>query len=603
MWWDFKDHNNPNNITKATEISSLANDSQSLLWHSDDVLDFQAFLIETYGTDRLVLGSPRQQQSAETRIENEQLREFLQGLSLPDTSPLPYFEQPSSNDDSDHNSDLHTDDTNNTEEYDVAGPDPMLHGDQQAMMASVQSDPDVQNIPTEQQVPQNVTINDPIEVETVESSEATNFLDTTNVTPISLFPQNFDHLEEPNLNNSMTQQAANVWANTTYNTQISNLINEAVRHAVEQALMTPATQRSYREALTTSPSSLLPAPTINMPNLTVTIPDPAANKTASLRLSLLSSAKKVKLLMLHYKKNPLQMRQVFNYWFDDVCELLSAHQETEPLIGLHNKIIPFQNSDCPANKAVFSLLKVYCDNHFRVTLNNTPSLGDQALINLQKECASINEEDKNYFTRQLLLTEMYPNENVRSYITRFNRAVSSAKEAQVFHDDHYLANMFISGMAKSGSLTYQSLRNAIKQTLLRVPDSTNLITIQNDFLQLDESAMRSYPSNQRANMAFLNRNPMTRIKRKGQTNSNLSSPNNNPRFKGKCYNCGQEGHIAPNCPLPRKPRNNNFTNIRNNRPNNFRPRSIPKFKKQFPSNRPTVNVIASIDKDSEVSKS
>ena len=29
----------------------------------------------------------------------------------------------------------------------------------------------------------------------------------------------------------------------------------------------------------------MPAPTINMPNLTVTIPDPAANKTASLRLS------------------------------------------------------------------------------------------------------------------------------------------------------------------------------------------------------------------------------------------------------------------------------------------------------------------------------
>ena len=127
------------------------------------------------------------------------------------------------------------------------------------------------------------------------------------------------------------------------------------------------------------------------------------------------------------------------------------------MIRPHNDIVPFPDPACIANKAVYSLLKVYCDNHFRTTLNHTPSQGDNALINLRKECASIDEQDKNYFTKQLLLTKMYSNESCPNYVSHFNRAVTAAKEAQVFHTDSYLVNTFLSGMAKSGSLAYQSL--------------------------------------------------------------------------------------------------------------------------------------------------
>ena len=94
----------------------------------------------------------------------------------------------------------------------------------------------------------------------------------------------------------------------------------------------------------------------------------------------------------------MTMRQTFNSWFDDVCELLLAHPETAPVVGPDNKIVPFQNEKCDANQALFGLLKVYTDNHFRVTLNDTPSKGDQALMNLQKECASADKADKHYFT-------------------------------------------------------------------------------------------------------------------------------------------------------------------------------------------------------------
>ena len=174
----------------------------------------------------------------------------------------------------------------------------------------------------------------------------------------------------------------------------------------------------------------------------------------------------------------MQMRQEFNHWMEDVCDLLLAHSETACVVGPNNSIVSFPDPDCAANQALFSLLEVYCDNHFHVTLNNTPHKGDQALLGLQTECASTDKTDQHYFTRQLVSIEMKSNESARSYITRFSKAVTEAKEAQVFYPNDYLVDAFLAGLENSSSIAYQNKRTAFSELLLHDRTDINLATLQ-----------------------------------------------------------------------------------------------------------------------------
>ena len=97
-------------------------------------------------------------------------------------------------------------------------------------------------------------------------------------------------------------QAENLWANTTFNTEVSNLINDAVRQAVQHAFSTPGTLPSRNLPVRNSTLSPQASPNITLPNFTVSMAPPKTipfHHLISNHNKILISIQQINLLLHH----------------------------------------------------------------------------------------------------------------------------------------------------------------------------------------------------------------------------------------------------------------------------------------------------------------
>ena len=136
-FWDFKEENNPSNFDKDHEISFLANHmADQLFWQLQDVRDFQQYLIQEYGTDRIVDQDPEPQTLA------QQLQNILLGQVL--NSPLPDMDmgfQTSGPYDDNDDSNQQQEGSENQNQAEVFGPNPDSNPDQHAMILQGEATP------------------------------------------------------------------------------------------------------------------------------------------------------------------------------------------------------------------------------------------------------------------------------------------------------------------------------------------------------------------------------------------------------------------------------------------------------------------------------
>ena len=137
---------------------------------------------------------------------------------------------------------------------------------------------------------------------------------------------------------------------------------------------------------------------------------------------------------------------LFNTWFDDPQLILSSKNETASLITGQTTITEFTDSSCAANKAIYNLIRAYCDHYYKKVISCHKEFGDKALQLLRSHCATVTSVDKNHFARILSSITMNPNEPITNYLTRFITARHNSEHVGNTHDDEYLIDIFLTGI-------------------------------------------------------------------------------------------------------------------------------------------------------------
>ena len=117
----------------------------------------------------------------------------------------------------------------------------------------------------------------------------------------------------------------------------------------------------------------------------------------ALQNKLLKDANKRKLWRLQYNKNPIQRREEFMNWYDDLTLLLTCYEETAPVVAKPAEVTLYPTQNCAGNKALYGLIMVYCDRHCKTIVSRTPLRGDAALHTLRQLYASVSPADKNFY--------------------------------------------------------------------------------------------------------------------------------------------------------------------------------------------------------------
>ncbi len=112
---------------------------------------------------------------------------------------------------------------------------------------------------------------------------------------------------------------------------------------------------------------------------------------AKLTMVLPTHAEKHNVQELKYEENAAKWRNAYHNWISRVDPILGMFPDTCEILKV-DKIIPYLDTSCYGNQALFLLISTKVDAYF-----HHKGFGDQALELIKTQCVNVTNVDKHHF--------------------------------------------------------------------------------------------------------------------------------------------------------------------------------------------------------------
>jgi hypothetical protein len=258
---------------------------------------------------------------------------------------------------------------------------------------------------------------------------------------------------------------------------------------------------------------------------------------------------------------------------------------------LHDgNITSYDNPDDIGNKALYLLISAKVDEYFQRAIKKFEGHGDKALSFIKIQCAIISPEDTHHFHHLFTTLRIKDNESATNFFKRFTFALTEAEAAGNIYSDDQLVSFALAGITSTNNTRYDTALQLYRLEREQDPTKFTLDQLEKKFFSMDEQSARDqaltrialghaaqshrvhhnnskrgrYSQNSRNQKQKFTHKRQHRYPTRSQADANIAKTAN-PNNGYTCYNCNEPGHIATNCPHPkRKPtqrKQANSTNI------------------------------------------
>ena len=274
------------------------------------------------------------------------------------------------------------------------------------------------------------------------------------------------------------------------------------------------------------------APTI----ITNTDVSPPTTTITELTTNLIRTAKHMSMKQLELHSDPTLRRERFNNWSLQLNVVLGSFEQTKNMLAnapLVHRLEP------NADRCVYQLILAKSGNqvlNFITSCNH--SSGYQAYIDLQRQCAQINEQLKRNAEQKLILLAWTDNETATSFLHRFRKELTRCQHLGVFKSECERVDLFLS-LTRNITPTspYQTrleLLHSYRDARRDTANELMLADIETSLYAIDEEIKHNQPTNRR------NYNEESALSTAQQRPTN-TSPNKT------CTYCHKPGHGAFEC--------------------------------------------------------
>jgi hypothetical protein len=230
--------------------------------------------------------------------------------------------------------------------------------------------------------------------------------------------------------------------------------------------------------------------------------------------------------------------------FSETCEVLKDDQ-----------IIPYADPLCHGNQALFLLISAKVDAYFRALIRRHKGFGDRALELIKTQCANVTNIDKHHFHKAFTSLAILHEESATHFLQRFTLGRQQAEFANNIYSEAELVDYCIAGLQGS-TKTHYMLAVQMFQAKINGNTPVTLREIEKWFNGLDETLARTARATAKGRSAQRQRLPSQHNGTTFSARSATASAEPPRDFSNyTCYNCDEKGHIASDCPKPRRSQN------------------------------------------------
>jgi hypothetical protein len=288
--------------------------------------------------------------------------------------------------------------------------------------------------------------------------------------------------------------------------------------------------------------------------------DNAADATLQAKLAkeLIKLANSYKIPELTFDVQASKRRFNFSTWYSKMQTILSMFPQTALIVQDPNTVTFYPNSNDIGNKALFLLIGAKVDSYFQRAIRHFSGHGDKALAFIKSQCANISTEDKLHFHHAFTTLRI---KSATGVLKRFIFAKTEAESAGNSYSEHDLISFALNGLNHSKNPKYDTALQLYRLEREHGKIFFTLEDIEKRFFSMDEQisrekALTRIALGNAANSLKRGKHPSTRnsnLNSKGKFNNKATHASAHVASDSKtksiiCYNCGEEGHIAPKCP-------------------------------------------------------
>jgi hypothetical protein len=201
---------------------------------------------------------------------------------------------------------------------------------------------------------------------------------------------------------------------------------------------------------------------------------------------------------------------------------------------------------------------------FQRAIKQFEGLGDKALSFIKIQCTNINSEDTHHFHHLFTTLRVKDHESAANFFRHFTFARTEAEAAGNTYSDQQLVSFALAGMINTSNSRYDIALQLYLLEREQDPMKFTLLHLEKKFFTMDEQTARDRALTRIALGHVANLKRLQHEKSKEMNSNNRKKSDNRTRKHQKssdefanavssshrkiiCYNCGKEGHIAPDC--------------------------------------------------------
>ena len=141
--------------------------------------------------------------------------------------------------------------------------------------------------------------------------------------------------------------------------------------------------------------------------------------------------------------DPISRRSKFNIWMTHLKIVLNSFEETQPM--LENIPLVYQLPPPQVDQAVFQLILAKCGHLAMNSIESTDhTSGYQAYVDLQRQCAQVNEQLQETAKQALFSIKWHETETATIFLHKFRLALSKCQHLGLKFTEHQRVTLFFS---------------------------------------------------------------------------------------------------------------------------------------------------------------